>query len=56
MLLLYADYKEGALYEEKRLFRASVFPSCGAQREEHRPNLCVLLKTLSHSLPTLFLD
>lgn len=55
MLLLYADYKEGALYEENIYFGPQCFRA--VVLSERSTGLIFLpLKTLFYSLPVIFLD
>lgn len=55
MLLLYVDYKEGALYEKNIYFG----PQCSQAvvlSERSTGVIFLLLKTLFYSLPVVFLD
>lgn len=55
MLLLYADYKEGALYEKNIYFGPQCFRA--VVLSERSTGLIFLpLKTLFYSLPVIFLD
>lgn len=55
MLLLYVDYKEGALYERNIYFGPQRFRVV-VLSERSAGLIFLLLKTLFYSLPMIFLD
>lgn len=56
MLLLYADYKEGALYEKNIYFGPVCFRAVVLSERRGTDLIFLPLNTLFHSLPVIFLD